>query len=275
MSVGVLAHLLGKQSYKQLAARIGEFGFDHVQLALWKAVDDYDFTQPGLLTPAFANKIGEEFKKNGVSISVLACYLHLFDRDEEVRRNNLDRFKELIRHARFMGAPMVAAEVGKPNWQVEDKDWRTLVNSIEELTEEAEKWGVYLGLEAANGHLVGTASDLKSLLEEVPSSNIGVVLDPGNLMDEANFENQDEVIEEAFELLGNRIIAAHAKDRAWKGEKLDVLPAGQGTMNYQKYLELLEKHKPFAPIIMEECKPEELLQSKTYIENIQNKLRGK
>ncbi|WP_416151634.1 sugar phosphate isomerase/epimerase family protein [Salipaludibacillus sp. HK11] len=273
MSVGVLAHLVGKMPYRDLAAKIGDFGFDHVQLALWKAVDDHDFSKPGLLTPGFAKQIGEEFDKNGVSISVLACYLHLYERDEVVRKENLDRFKELIRHAKFMGAPMVAAEVGKPNVPVEDKDWKTLVHSIQELAEEAEKWGVYLGLEAANGHLVGTAIELKLLLDEVPSSNIGVVLDPGNLMDEKNFQNQDQVIEEAFELLGSRIIAAHAKDRKWNGSQLDVLPAGQGTMNYMKYLELLEKYKPYAPIIMEECKQEELLGSKTFIENIQRKFR--
>ncbi|RKL66883.1 sugar phosphate isomerase [Salipaludibacillus neizhouensis] len=274
MSVGVLAHLFGKLPYKELATNIGEYGFDHVQLALWKGIDDYDFSKPGLLTPNFAQKIGDAFNKNGVSISVLACYLHLFERDEKVRRENLERFKELIRHAKFMGAPMVAAEVGKPDGKVEASDWKTLVQSIEELTEEAEKWGVYLGIEAANGHLIGTAPELKQLLDEVPSSNIGVVLDPGNLMDEQNFNHQDQVIEEAFSLLGNRIIAAHAKDRKWNGKTLDVLPAGQGTMNYEKYLQLLEQYKPFAPIIMEECKKEELLDSKTFIENIQYKLRN-
>lgn len=274
MSVGVLAHLFGSLPYKELAPKVAENGFSHVQLALWKAISDVDFSKPGNISPGLANAIGEQFDRNGVSISVLGCYVHLFDRNEEQRRANVDRFKELLRYAKFFGAPMVAAETGRNEGNdYTDRDWSVMRSTVEELVEEAEKWGVFVGLEAANDHLIGTAPELARMLEEVPSSNIGVVLDPGNLLTADNFARQDEVIEEAFKLLGGKIIAAHAKDRILTDNgELVTVPAGFGNMNYELYMKLLNQYKPHVQIIMEEAKEHQMAQAKAYIDGIRERV---
>lgn len=268
MSIGVLAHLFGTLPYQELAHKVGAAGFKHVQLALWKAVKDVDFNKPGKLSPGLALSIAEEFDKHGVSISVLGCYLHFFERNHEQLRENVERFKELIRYARFFNAPMVAAEVGKPKEPVTDQDRKVLNDVIQELVEEAEKWGVIVGLEPANDHLIATARDLYEFMEEVPSSQIGVVIDPGNLLNESNFERQEEVIEEAFELLGTRIVAAHAKDRKKSEDgKIITVPAGFGEMNYSLYMKLLQQYKPGVQIVMETAKVEQMAQCKAFIES--------
>jgi L-ribulose-5-phosphate 3-epimerase len=274
MSVGVLAHLFGSLPYKELAPKVAEKGFTHVQLALWKAISDIDFSKPGNLSPGLASAIGEQFDRNGVSISVLGCYVHLFDRNEEVRRANVNRFKELLRYAKQFGAPMVAAETGRnEGGDYTDRDWAVMKSTLEELTEEAERWGVYVGLEAAGGHLIGTAPELARMLEEVPSSMVGVVIDPGNLLNESNFARQNEVIEEAFELLGDRIIAAHAKDRILLPDgSLGTTPAGFGEMNYELYMKLLNRYKPHVHIVMEEAKEQQMAHSKSYIEGIRGRV---
>lgn len=269
MTVGVLAHLFGKQPYKQLAEKIGSYGIEHVQLTIWKAFSDYDFQKPGRLNPGLVRDIAREFRKNNVSVSILACYLHLFDRDVMKRRENLARFKEILRYAPLFGAPIVAVEVGKiPNEDFTDQDWVTLKASLNELVEEAEKWGVTIGIEPANGHLIGTAQSLKQMLNEIPSSNFGVVLDPGNLLTIDNFHDQDQVIQEAFELLGNRIVACHAKDRMIdeKGDIQTVTP-GKGKMNYELYIRLLDQYKPQCDMIMEHTKPEQMLEVIDFIES--------
>jgi L-ribulose-5-phosphate 3-epimerase len=270
MQIGILAHLLGQLPYDQLAAKVSAHGIRHVQMALWKAISGYDFTKPGCLSPGLAQSIGEAFDKQGVTISVLGCYLHLFDRDEEQRSLNKLRFKELLQNARDFGCTIVAAETGGP-WQgvYSDEEWSVLKSTVEELAEEAEKHGVYVGLEAAGGHLIDTSSLLKRMLDEVPSSRIGVVIDPGNLLTAANFARQDEVIEEAFQLLGNRIVAGHAKDRYMSADgQLLVGAAGTGKMNYQLYAQLIEQYCPNIPIIMEEATGEQILASKTFLEDL-------
>lgn len=276
LSIGVLAHLHGHLPYRQLAFEVGAAGFKSVQLAIWKAISDADFNQPGKLSPGLAMSIGEAFQRNGVSIAVLGCYLHYFNQDKDQLRVNMERCKELIRHARFMGAPTVGFEVGFPEEAGQfERDWKVLKASIEELSEEAEKWGAIVGLEAANGHLIETAPQLAAMLDEVPTSQLGVVLDPGNLLNAGNFHQQDEVIEEAFALLGKRIVAAHAKDLQWTedGQLIAVAP-GFGTMNYELYLRLLQQYKPGVHLTMEEAVTAEMReQSKQYIEDVFSRIQ--
>ncbi|MFD1955589.1 sugar phosphate isomerase/epimerase family protein [Paenibacillus thailandensis] len=273
MSVGVLAHLFGSLPYRDLAAKVRSYGFTHVQLAMWKAISDIDFSRRGKLSPGLALSIAEAFDKEGVRISVLGCYLHFFDRDEAKRRDNVERFKELLRYARFLGAPTVAFETGSfPGGDYTEQDRSVMKQVLEELAEQAEKWGVFVGLEAANGHLVGTARQLHAMLEEVPSSQIGVVLDPGNLLHEGNIAKQDEVIEEAFRLLGDRIIACHAKDRLLQEDgKVVTKPAGFGQMNYELYMKLLQQYKPEVDIIMEEAREDQMERCKSFIEQTRRK----
>ncbi len=273
MTVALLAHLHGAVPLKELGEKISASGFTHIQLALWKAVSDVDFSEPGRFSPGLATAIGAQLAKHGVSIAVLGCYLNMCDRNERQRRINIERFKELLRYAKFMGAPMVAFETGKLEGGYTDNDWAVMRATLAELAEEAEKWGVFVGLEAAEGHLVGTAPELARMLEDVPSRQIGVVIDPGNLMTADNFGRQNEVIEEAFVLLGTRIIAAHAKDRLWLEDgSLGVVPAGLGTMNYELYMKLLNQYKPHVHIIMEEAKEHQMAAAKAFIEEIRERV---
>ncbi|SDJ77725.1 sugar phosphate isomerase/epimerase family protein [Sediminibacillus albus] len=274
MSIGVLAHLFGRLPYQQLAEQVGQAGFSHVQLALWKAVESPDFSSPGKLSPGLARNIRDSFKEQGVSISVLACYLHLFDRDKHKRQRNIERFKELIRYAPVFDCHIVAAEVGKMPDGFTDEDWETLQGSLQELTETAERWGVFIGIEPANDHLIGDAETLDRMLNQLSSDKIGVVLDPGNLLNENNFNRQQEVIKHAFNLLGKRVIACHAKDRIIREGKIVTVPPGQGQLDYQLYFRLLNKWKPETDIIMEAANtPEERLASKTFLNKMLEKTK--
>lgn len=268
MSVGVLAHLCFKGTYKEVAEKVGSYRFKHVQLALWKAFNDYDYSQPGLLSPGLAKVIKDELQKNDVSISVLGCYLHLFDRNKDELQKNKERFKEILRHAKFFGAPIVAVEVGKlPESDFTPEDWLVLKDTLSELVEEAEKWGVFIGIEPAEHHMVDNASKLKQLLDEVPSTNLGVVLDPGNLITSENIHKQDEVIEEMYELLGKKVLAFQAKDCLVNEGKLSWVPVGKGQLNYDLILKRLFEYKPHVDIILDAVKPENMEETKVYMEN--------
>ncbi|MDU2242222.1 MAG: sugar phosphate isomerase/epimerase [Paenibacillus sp.] len=252
MSVGILAHLLGKQPFRELAAKVEAFDFSCVQLALSKAISDVD-SSLGKISPGLASEIGGAFADHRVRIAVLGCYASLIDLEEESYRHNVDRFKEHLRHARHFGAPIVATEVGKPvDVSRLPEYWERLHRALEELVEEAERWGVTIGLEAAQGHLIDSPEIMAQTLERFPSSCVGVVIDPCNLMNADNFARQDEVIQTAFDLLGPRIVSAHAKDlrRGANGELIETA-AGLGELNYPLFWRLLEQHKPRGFVTLE------------------------
>lgn len=251
MSVGILAHNVGTLPYAELAKQVGAKQFKYVQLALSKAITDVDCSL-GKLSPGLANTIAEAFDKHGVSIPVLGCYVSLVDLDDANYRHNVDRFKEHLRHARHFGTAIVATEVGVPETDQRDRHWQRLRSAVEELVEEAEKWGAIIGLEAAQRHLIGTAEELAQIIDEVPSSNIGVVMDPCNLLNQNNYERREEVMQEAFRLHGHRIVSIHAKDvRLDDNGKLQTVSSGLGNLNYRMFMELVQQHKPKVHITME------------------------
>ncbi|PZE21243.1 sugar phosphate isomerase/epimerase family protein [Paenibacillus xerothermodurans] len=266
MTVGLLAHLVGKLPYEQLAAKVASYGFDYVQLALSKAVADVDCSF-GKLSPGLGNTIGGAFHSRGVKVAVLGCYVSLVELDDEVYRRNVDQFKEHLRNARHFGASIVATEVGVPKTDQRELHWQRLRAAVAELAEEAEKWGVYVGLEAAARHLIGTASELAQILQEVPSANIGVVLDPCNLLTQSNYKQQDEIIEEAFRLLGTRIVSAHAKDFVIDpaAGELQMIAAGRGMLNYDKFMGLMNHYKPHSFITLERVPEQHMFESSAFI----------
>lgn len=259
MEYGVLAHNAGQLPLSELPFRIHERGFTYVQLALAKAIADVD-TSLGRLSPGLANRVAEEFAKHGVSIPVLGCYIDMVHPDEEVRRYGVERFKEHIRMARHFGAAMVASETGFESARYGgEQAWELMRRTVEELLEEAEKWGVIVAIEPCNGQIVHTAERWQRLSEEAPSSNLGAVLDPNNILNGSNFGRQDEVIRDAFERLGSRIVLAHAKDKAYDREGgLKEVCAGKGVMNYPLFMELLRKHKPYVHVTLEAVAPDEM-----------------
>ncbi len=251
MSVGILAHLLGRLPYKQLAAKVAEFDFSYVQLALAKAIADVD-TSLGKLSPGLGNEIGGAFADRGVKIAVLGCYASLIELDDEVYRHNVERFKEHLRNARHFGCPIVATEVGVPT----DADRlpehrRRLERALEELVEEADRWGVTIGLEAAERHLIDSVDTLKETVERFPSSTVGVVLDPCNLLRKDNYADRERIVRDAFRLFGSRIVSMHAKDLRLRGGELEVVAAGQGEIDYPSIWRQLEACKPHGFVTLE------------------------
>lgn len=67
--------------------------------------------------------------------------------------------------------------------------------------EEAEKFGVIVGIEGGINHPIHTPQRMKRLLDDISSTNLQVIYDPANFMSLENYKEQEQVIEEAVTLL--------------------------------------------------------------------------
>ncbi len=254
---GTLAHTAGCLPLHTLTSTLQAHDIDFVQLALTKAIQDID-TSPGKLSPGLANYIGEQFDKAGIRIGVLGCYIDPIHPDPAIRRAEINRFKEQLRYAKQFGAPMVATESGGLNTyqasapeRYEEIGWQTFKATLEELAEEAEKWGVFAGIEGVSTHTLATPAHMRRILDEVPSSSIGVVFDPCNLIGE-DLHRQDEIVDSAFNLFGDRIILAHLKDIYDEGGKIRHGVPGRGLFHTADFLSKLQAHKPMIDVSLEE-----------------------
>jgi L-ribulose-5-phosphate 3-epimerase len=262
LRIGVRAHDFGKLPPDELASRIAAKGFTAVQLALNKAIEGLDL-QPGDLNPGLAFTVGEAFRRHGVQIAVLGCYINPLYPDREKRRQLIGWFKEHLRFARDFGCGLVALETGTPHPDYlphpdthTEASFRESFETLAELVAEAEKFGVIVGIEGVSFHAVSTPAKMRRMLDELASPNVQVVFDPVNLLSFENHREQQRVVEESLRLFGDRIVAVHAKDFLVGEENLITVPPGKGGFEYGPLLRHLVTRKPGISILCEETGPE-------------------
>jgi L-ribulose-5-phosphate 3-epimerase len=260
MNIGIRAHDIENRPLEELVTEIAGKGLTSVQLALSKSFEGIN-TELGSLSPGLAKHIGNEFSKQNVQIAVLGCYFNMIHPDQVERRKGIERFKEHIRFARDFGCSIVATETGNVNAEIiytednfEEEPFLEVVESVRELVQEAEKFGVIVGIEAGVNHPVYSPKVMKRLLDTISSNNLQVILDPVNLLTVDTYENQEEIFQEAMELFGDRVVILHAKDFIVQDNQLLTTAVGKGLLNYDFILKMINEKKPYINILLEDTK---------------------
>lgn len=272
MKLGVRAHDFGKLPVDELAAQIARHGLTCVQLAPTKAIAGFD-TDAGRLSPGFATHVRDAFQRHGVQVAVIGCYINLGDRDEASRRPQLERFKEHLRFARDFGCSIVGTETGSLNADFSrhpenqgEEAFQIVLASVRELVREAEKFGVFVCIEAVERYVISTPARLRRLIDEVNSPNLQVIYDPVNLLWSTNHERQAEIVSEAHTLLGDRICIVHAKDFTIADGQFQELPAGRGTLDYARVLRWVKERKPHINVLLENTHPSTIAETVAFMQ---------
>lgn len=203
------------------------------------------------MTPARAKEIAEIYRTAGISIQALGVYATLIHPDPAERKAHLAYFEAMMKLGEAMGVRAFLSEMGHYtppgpaprvafDWQ--DEVWRTAVQTGKELARLAEANGATVLLEPFHVSLLASAKRTRVFLEEVGSPRVRAQLDPANLL-----EVND--LEEMYQQLKPWIGAIHAKDR-----KLHVtagVAAGQGDLDYLKFVKLSAAMAPGIPLIVE------------------------
>ena len=272
LNLGIRAHDISAETLEQLAAEVGEKGFTAVQLALAKSISNFP-TGLGNLSPGYGQYVKSTFQQEEVKIAVLGCYINMIHPKPDERQLQLDRFKEHIRFARDFGCSVVGTETGSvipelgyTEENYTEEPYEQVVKSVRELVTEAEKFGVIVGIEGGINHPIHTPQRMKRLLDDVPSPNLQVIYDPANFISIHNMNEQEAVIEEAFELFGERIVIVHAKDFILENDDIKMVPVGTGQLNYHAVFKKLKQQKPFVNVLLENTKEPHISFSIQYLQ---------
>jgi sugar phosphate isomerase/epimerase len=111
----------------------------------------------------------------------------------------------------------------------------------------AEEEQVTLAFEPERANVVSTAAHGHALLAAMQSPRLKVVIDPANLIVPGDERQMSQVLDEMFDLLGEHIVIAHAKDR---GADDTFQVAGKGLLDYDHYLRLLQRAAFTGPLII-------------------------
>lgn len=280
-------------SLEETAKRIRGHGFNTVQLDL--SFKDMDLSD-GRLDSAACKKIRETFRRHDLPICAISGYTNLVHPDPDRRRQNIERLKTIIRHARELGSPYVISETGTFD---PDSDWvhhpknktkegyQICRDAIGELVQCASDHGAVFCVETYVNNVIGSVEETLRLFADIPDPSLGLLMDPTNYFEDHNIDDMDRVLKHIFRTLSADIKIAHAKDvkraetdqgvqladidagedHALRGVgKIELPPPGLGSLNYDLYLQRLSREHPNIPIIIEHLDEADVPRAKSFLD---------
>jgi len=273
-TIGISTLGFPKYTNAQLAEELAGRGIRMVQLFLsqsdsryWKYNGRSDLSD---LTTSRCEAIARAYRSAGVAIHSMGVYTNLIHGDPAERRVCLAYFENMMKVGSVMGIRMFITEAG--HWEPEkptpglpyhfrEAVWQQMLATGKQLADMAERHDATVLMEPSFASLFASAKRTRLFLQEVNSPRIRALLDPANLL-------EVDDLEEMFDQLTPWIDCIHAKDR-----KLHVdqgVAAGQGDLDYRKFVSLALKRTPKAPLILEYVGPEDYQQA---LQHLQKALR--
>jgi sugar phosphate isomerase/epimerase len=205
---------------------------------------------PDQIPAELPGRIRREASARGIAIASVTGTFNMTHPDAEQRRTGLRRLRVLAEACPQMGTSYIHVCTGTrdPNsmWRYHPdngspESWRDMVACVREATDIARQANVALAFEPEVSNVVDSARKARRLLDEIGSPHLKVTMDAANLFHTGELPRMKEILDEAFALVGNDVVLAHAKDLDHDGEA-GHKPAGQGVLDYDRYLALLRKY---------------------------------
>ncbi len=269
MLIGTRNHDFGRYSIEELPRMIKEKGFDAAQLVLPKAFNEINSYEE--VTPDILRKIKESFNKEGVKIGVLGCYMDFGNPDENIRKYAVETFKKVLAYGKELGAETVGTETAFPKLTEEEKKiwYPYMIDSLEQIVEEAEKIKQKIGLEPVHWHPLDSVEITEKIFEKFNSSYLKMIFDPVNLLKFKPEIKQQPYLKEWIDRLGNQIDVLHTKNFT-RNEKGDYCPSSleEGIIDYTWIFEWLKNNRKDTIIIREEIQPKNSEKDVRYIKDL-------
>lgn len=243
MQLGVFARTYTRPTIEAVFDAVAADGFHAVHLNLSSAGLP---SMPERLDPDLLRRIREAAGARGIAIETLSGTFNMIHPELGVRRHGLDRLRVLAAACAPLGTRIVTLCTGTRNpdnmWHAHpdndtDAAWHDLVAAMTEAAAIADEHDIALGIEPEPGNVVSSAARARRLLDRIRSPRLGIIYDPANLIEGTAPDQVAAVLDDAFALLGDRIISAHAKDRDAGGS---VVPAGNGLVPWSRVIAGLE-----------------------------------
>lgn len=271
MQIGIRLHDTKDLPLPERLDEVNRQGFSCVHLALSKVIKE-NSVAPEALTPGYAMYLKRLFEEHKLDIAVLGCYLNLANPNTEKLAGIVEKYKAHIRFASLLGCGVVGTETGAPNEEYKhepachsEEALQLFIKNLRPVVEYAEKMGVIFAIEPVWKHIVCNPARARRVLDEINSPNLQIILDPVNLLDISNYENQVRIVEEAIDVLGKDVAVVHIKDYVVKDGDLDSVAAGTGKMDYAAVIKFIKERKPFIHTTLENTVPDNAVQAKDFI----------
>jgi len=209
----------------------------------------------GTLTDSQIRELKAILSEHDVQFYALHTWVNIIHPNLDERRKNQRHVAQAVEMAERLGMGYILTHTGgnasgrnkdmphPENWTKET--WDKSVAATKQILKDTAGSKVDLGFEAVNSCNNNTPKSHVRLKADVGDDRVKVVLDPVNMLHPGVIFRTTELVNECFDLIGEDIVYAHAKDLVWN----EMLPAfdgvtlGEGTMDYEQYLVRLSRMK--------------------------------
>jgi sugar phosphate isomerase/epimerase len=266
MKLGIFAKTFSRPTIEEVFQSIVRCGINSVQFNLSCARLE---PLPKHVPSELAQRIAASAEQATVELSAISGTFNMAHPDPVDRRSNLLKFEVLCEVAARLRIPVVTLCTGTRDpvnmwkWNSENDSqeaWDDMVQSIESALIAAEKNDLTLAFEPESENIVNSASRARKLLNELRNPRLRIVIDPANLISPGC--NQKEVLDEAFALLGDSIVIAHAKDR---DKDFQACAAGKGVLDFDYYLQCAKQSGFTGPLIMHGLEEMDVASSREFL----------
>lgn len=281
---------------EETAQKIRALDFNTVQLDMhFKDVD----LSAGQISKEKCVRIRETFRDHNLPISCISGYTNIIHPDKAERERRVGYLKEIIRHAQYLGTPYVISETGTYNTESDwvhhpknktEEGFEECRKVIADLAQHAYDHGAVFLLETYVNNVVGSVEETVKMFAQVNHPGLGLLMDPTNYFEAHNIDRMDEILNQVFDTLSDKIRIAHAKDVKRSGDdktekhadigdtealeshtfrgvgEIELPAPGLGSLNYDLYLKRLARKHPNIPMIIEHLDESDVPRAKKFLD---------
>lgn len=222
-------------------------------------------------------ELKEALKTYDVDFYDIMVWTNLLHPDRSTREKNIKYVCEAFEAGDRCGVRSITGITGScgtshyiemhpDNWTKET--WKLTVSVIRQILNDTAGCKTAWGMEQCITTNIDSALATKQLLEDVADPRCKVVLDPTNMMNLNRYYRSAEIIDEAFDMLGEDIVGCHAKDFTLGTRMLiDLMevPPGKGMQDYETLLARLSRLSWPRTLMLEHFPDEEYPPAREYI----------
>ena len=215
-----------------------------------------------LMTDSEARELKAELDRQDLWFYTVHVWDNIIHPDPHIRARIHRDYLTAIEMAEQMGMDFVLVHTGsraygKPNdadprnWTTET--WQMTVDALNQVIDDSSGSKINLAVEAINNNNLNSPAAHAQLKQDIGSDRIKVTLDPTNMINASTLFRSAELINQCFEVLGEDIMYAHAKDIKWTGmlPGMEWVIPGQGEIDYEVYLTHLSRMEYPRPLMTE------------------------
>jgi sugar phosphate isomerase/epimerase len=201
---------------------------------------------PDAIAAPVAASVSLMAKKAGVQIAAVSGTYNMIHPNVVERNKGHARLAVIASSCAAMETSMITLCTGTRDpfdqWRghpdnTSKEAWQDLLRAMETAIAIAEQYDIDLGIEPELANVVNSAAKARQLIDELKSPRLKIVLDPANLLEREPLDQQRRIVSDAIDLLADRIVMGHAKDRTVDGA---FTTAGTGCLDYHHYMSCLK-----------------------------------